>query len=341
MIATSIVLFVGGVLAGTVGTGNAIEGISKISDAGELNDNAQIIYNNAQRSLKEKENDVVKRMDDLGMLEVKTLKSLGEFIECIKKIQGMPENIPCCAQQRDIPKVDMDEINNASIAADAVAEVIKSAAAGTAAGVAATGATTALTATLGTASSETAISALSGEAVKDAIMAQISGGAGIAAGTVALTATSAGVALMVGGVLVNAAGQKLYDQADDVYSKAMNISMKAQEIEKYYNKIYEATGLLQRTMKMTTILFDIRMRTMKKIVNIEKRVDWNTFSQHEKLVIQNAILLAKLLYQECSIQIELDEADSNGNYKVNRKEIEDMASRERRIETDIRRSYVA
>lgn len=347
MIATSIVILVGGVIAGTIGTGNAIEGVSKISDAGELSNNTQIIYNNIQNNLKQKEKNAVKRMDDLGVLEVNTLKSLGEFLKYISEIQGMPENIPSCAQQSDIPKVDMEEIKNASVAADAMIEVIKSAALGTAAGVAATGATTALTATFGTASTGTAISTLSGAAANNAILAQLGGGAisaggyGITAGTMVLTATSAGVALMVGGVLVNVAGQKLYDQADDAYSKVMDIKIKTREIEKYYSNIYEATGLLHRTIITTASLFDYHMRTLRKIVKIDKRVDWSEYSKHEKLIIENTVLLAKLLYKECGIKIELEDVDSNGNYKVNNKEIFDMTSQERRIETAIRQNTIA
>ena len=79
---------------------------------------------------------------------------------------------------------------------------------------------------IGTASTGTAISSLSGVAATNATLAALGGGSlaagggGMALGTAVLGGATLGVGLLVGGVIFNVTGSKLSDKADEAYSQA-------------------------------------------------------------------------------------------------------------------------
>ena len=112
----------------------------------------------------------------------------------------------------EIPKFEGEEIKKASVGASILIGGLGGAALGTAGGFAASGATTAAVMALGTASTGTAISALSGAAATNATLAALGGGSlaagggGIALGTTMLGAATLGVGLLVGGVIFSCTG---------------------------------------------------------------------------------------------------------------------------------------
>lgn len=134
------------------------------------------------------------------------------------------------------------------------------AAVGTAGGFAAAGATTSAVMALGTASTGTAISTLSGAAATNATLAALGGGAisagggGMALGTAVLGGATLGVGLLVGGIIFNFTGSKMSDKADDAYRQAKKAQEDAERIINYLNELMILQKIFMKHL-MTQLLY--------------------------------------------------------------------------------------
>ncbi len=120
-------------------------------------------------------------MDDLGKLELEILNSFDEFSNTIEKIQNRPQFKEYNKDGVKLPEYDKEELKKVSVGAGVILGGLGGAAVGTAGGIAAAGATSSAVMLLGTASTGTAISSLSGVAATNAALAAIGGGS-LAAG---------------------------------------------------------------------------------------------------------------------------------------------------------------
>ena len=55
------------------------------------------------------------------------------------------------------------------------------------------------------------------------------------------------------------------------------------------------------------------MNGLSTIVNLLNKTDWNNFSDEEKIMTENTVLLVNLLYQMCKVQIVLKKSDDEIN----------------------------
>ena len=161
-------------------------------------------------------------MDTLGETEMQVLADFSDFSDLIEQIENRPEFGEIIRNDFYLPDLSINDIKEISVGAIAVVGGMRGVAAGTFGGFAADGATTAAVMALGTASTGTAIASLSGAAATNATLAALGGGAiaagggGIALGTPVLGATTAGVGLMVGGIIFNITGNTLKKKTGDI-----------------------------------------------------------------------------------------------------------------------------
>ena len=203
------ILGLGAVIAGAAGVGSGINGAMKIKDANDTIKSAERQHKeNIARfeATSERTNTI---MDNLGKLELNILKSFENFSDVIEKIQNRPQFKSYNINGVLLPKYDKEELRNVSVGAGVLLGGLGGAAAGTAGGFAA------------------AIASLSGAAATNATLAALGGGAiaagggGMALGSAVLGAATLGVGLLVGGVIFNATGSKLSDEADKAYSEML------------------------------------------------------------------------------------------------------------------------
>ncbi len=113
---------------------------------------------------------------------------------------------------------------------------------------------------LGTASTGTAISTLSGAAATNATLAALGGGAisagggGMALGTAVLGGATLGVGLLVGGIIFNFTGSKMSDKADDAYRQAKKAQEDAERIINYLNELNDTAKDFMKHL-MTQLLY--------------------------------------------------------------------------------------
>lgn len=318
-----LVLGVGAAIAGAAGVGSGIHGAAKMKEANDTMKLAQSRHKKNIEKFEKKSESTNIAMDELGKLELQILNGFQDFSNTIEKIQNRPQFKQYNRDGVTLPKYDREELKNVSVGAGALLGGLGGAAVGTAGGFAAAGATTAAVMALGTASTGTAIASLSGAALTNATLAALGGGAiaagggGIALGTTILGATTLGVGLLVGGVIFNFTGSKLSDKADEAYSQM-------RKAEDTINKVCSyLTDLESTATRYTNSLSTVRERYLENfnfisyMINKLNKVNWNDFTQQEKKITENTVMLVGLLYKMCQINLVTKAENNNDMNTIN------------------------
>ena len=163
-------LIIGGLAAivGAAGVGSGIHGGVKMKEANDTMKVAQSKQQKAVALFEKRNKETTELMDSIGKQELKILSSFDDFSDIIEKIQGRPEFRAYKRDGINLPDYEAEELKKVSAGAGVLLGGVGGAAAGTVDGFAAAGATTSAVMALGTASTGTAISSLSGVAATNA-----------------------------------------------------------------------------------------------------------------------------------------------------------------------------
>lgn len=324
-----IILGVAAAIAGISGAGAGIHGGVMMKEANDTMDAARCLQRSAIENYNDHAKATTELMDSIGTRELNILKSFDRFSDLIEKIQNRPEFKSYSNDGIVIPKYEPEKIRDASVGANALLASIGGAAAGTAGGIAAGGATCAI-ATLGTASTGTAIASLSGAAATNATLAALGGGAigssamagGMAAGTMVLGGATLGVGLLIGGIIFNATGSKLSDEADEAHMQAMETLKKSNEIVEYLNDLYQTSNKFLAELIIVDNSYQDRLNILDDIIKRDSKINWNKFTDREKNLTENTILLVGMLYKMCQVNLVIKTDDKDGINTINHDEID-------------------
>lgn len=314
-------------VAGIAGVGSGIQGGIKMKEANDTLAAAKKKQENALELFEKRKAQTNELMDSVGKQELKILKSFEEFSNTIEKIQGRPEFKSYRTEGINLPEYKAEELKEVATGAGVLLGGIGGAAAGTAGGFAAAGATTSAVMALGTASTGAAISSLSGVAATNATLAAIGGGAisagggGMALGSAILGGATLGVGLLVGGVIFNVTGSKLSDKADEAYAQAKRTEKEVDKIVIYFGNLSTVARSFQKALDEIELQYRKRLVTLNHIVNISGKVNWFEFTEDEKKLTENIVLLVGMLYKMCKTSIVLKAENSDGFQSLNRYEV--------------------
>ncbi|MBQ4560003.1 MAG: hypothetical protein IJA54_06780 [Tyzzerella sp.] len=312
-------------IAGLTGVGSGIHGAKKMKNANDTMKAAEGRHKRNVAKFERTSNNTNKKMDELGKLELEILSSFDEFADTIEKIQNRPQFKEYKADGIKLPEYDKEELKKVSIGAGVLLGGLGGAAVGTAGGFAAAGATTSAVMALGTASTGTAIASLSGVAATNATLAALGGGAisagggGIALGTTMLSATTLGVGLLVGGVIFNVVGGSMSNKADEAWRQMEKAEGTIQTICTYLNKLRTTANKYIGSLKRVNEKYQENFQTISNVVNVQHKVDWNDFTEEEKMNLQNTVLLVGLLYKMCQVKLVNKAKNDNEINTVNTK----------------------
>lgn len=318
-----LILGIGAAIAGAVGVGSGIHGAVKMKEA---NDTAKMAQEQHQRNIaryEDKQKETVKIMDDLGKQELTILKSFERFSFVFEKIKNKPVFKTYSKDGVNIPSYNAQELKETYVGAGALLGGLGGAAAGTAGGFAAAGAAYAAVMALGTASTGTAIASLSGVAATNATLAALGGGAlaagggGIALGTTILGASTLGVGLLVGGIIFNVTGGKISDQADEAWAQMVKAQNQINEICTYFDELAKIAQKYSGTLSKVYSVYERHLLNLEWLVCSAGRTDWNDYSDKDKLLVENTVLLVGLLHNMCKVKLVLQDTTQNGFNKVN------------------------
>ncbi len=319
-----LILGVGAAIAGVAGVGTAAHGAKKMKDA---NDTMKATESQHRRNIEKFENQnklTNEKMDELGKLELKVLKGFEDFSNVIEKIQNRPKFEQYNKDGVSLPTYDKEELKTVSVGAGVLLGGVGGAAAGTFGGFAAAGATTSAVMALGTASTGTAIASLSGVAATNATLAALGGGAiaagggGMALGTTILGATTLGVGLLVGGIIFNVTGGKLSDKADEAYSQMKKAESSINKICSYLYELEKTAEDYTHSINIVRNKYLESYNYISYVVNKLHKVDWNEFSEQDKLVVKNTVMLVGLLYKMCKLNLVNKASNENEMNTINK-----------------------
>ena len=324
-------LIIGGIaaVAGVAGVGTGIHGGVKMKEANDTMKLAQSKQERAVALFNKRNDETTALMDEIGTQELEILSSFDDFSDIIEKIQGRPEFKAYKREGIDLPEYEAEELKKISAGAGLLLGGVGGAAAGTAGGFAAAGATTSAVMALGTASTGTAISALSGAAATNATLAALGGGAvaygggGIALGTAVLGGATLGVGLLVGGIIFNATGSKLSDKADEAYVQAKRTESEVNTIVAYFDELTDVAIAFKESLTKVEGVYRKYLDIIDHIVNFNEKTQWEDFTDKEKKATENAVLLVGLMYTMCQVNLVLKQGDDELN-KVNKDAVDDV-----------------
>lgn len=283
-------------VAGGTGIVSGGVGAKKISDAKKIIAYQQDRYDEKKNLLDIQENKTISSLDELGKQKLEIWKSFKRFSDAFEKIKNKPQFTYNKNQSITFSKHELDEIEKISIkAVDILGTSILSAGAGALAGFAAYSGTMAL----GVASTGTAISTLSGVAATNATMAALGGGSlatgggGMALGSTVLCGAVAGPVIAVGGLLVNARGNSSLKKAEEVKSEVDNAIKLMNSSITYLKKLKFINDKLKKELNELYSLYQKQVSIFEYLVNRE--IDYNMYTYDEKLIVENNIMLVKLL----------------------------------------------
>ena len=308
-----IPLIIGGAaaLAGAGGVGAGIHGAVKMKDAKDTMESADRRHRRNIARFEEKNTLTTTTMDNLGKLELEILSGFEKFVDVFEQIANKPEFKTIIKGNVSLPKYNKEELQNVSVGAGVLLGGLGGAAMGTAGGFAAAGATTSAVMALGTASTGTAIASLSGAAATNATLAALGGGAlaagggGMALGSAILGGATLGVGLLVGGIIFNVTGKKLSEKADEAWDQMKKAEAEIDRICPYLEELETTANKYYATLNSVNVLYKKNFELLDSMVNVLDRRDYNTFSEKEKLVVENTVRLVGLLYEMCKVQLVL------------------------------------
>lgn len=303
--------------AGAGGLGGAFKGIDDLVSAKELCTIADNLNEKIKKHFKETSENTQLRLEQLGKTELKIIASFKKFIEAFEKIKNRPEFI-LHEKNNNIPEFNFKEIEKISVASNALLGAIGGATAGGIFGAIASAGTTSAVMALGTASTGTAIASLSGAAATNAALAALGGGAiaagggGMVLGTFVLNSLTLGAGMLFGGVAFAVMGNK-------VMKKANEVMLSVQEIEKAANdNITILEDISFTSMKLRKHLLIIKNKyyipnVLKFQHLVQNNCDWNTYTDSEKLIVENNILIVSILKKLADSSLyRVTETDKDG-----------------------------
>ena len=153
-------------------------------------------------------------MDLLRKLELKIFGSVKEWTEIIKDIENLPKHVFTNTTAR-IPSLNIEEVTKVSVDVIAVSGDRRYGSRGCCGKIVASGAITSAVMALGTASTGTAMSTLSGAVAANATLVAlgggslVAGGGGMALDSLVLGGATLMVGLLVGEIIMGVTGDKL------------------------------------------------------------------------------------------------------------------------------------
>lgn len=318
--------------AGLIGAGAGISGGMKMKEANDTIEAAQSRHRRNISRFKEKQEAATKAMDSLGELELKTLQSFKRFQTLIEIIHNRPEFKSYEKNGVHIPPYDKEKIREVSVGAEILLGGLGGAGLGTAGGFAASGLTTAAVMALGTASTGTAISTLSGVAATNATLAALGGGSlaagggGMALGSMILGGATLGVGLLVGGIIFNLTGSSLSDKADEAWAQMKNAEDEIDSVCPYLDDLKSIAERYTTALIKVKNIYDSHIKLLYSIFNSQSTlydiIDWNNFSLEQRLTVDNTSLLVGILYNMCKVNIVTKSETESERQSINRADIE-------------------
>ena len=318
-----VIIVAAAAIAGLAGAGAGVGGAVDIYNAHNKEEDAKRRHEDNSRRITSDGNAAEGAMDELGRLELEVLDGFNEFTDIVSRIQNAPEFASIDSQGIELPQFNASELQEVAVVAKAALGGLAGAGAGAAGGLAAAGAASAIVSAIGTASTGTAIATLSGAAATNATLAALGGGAlaagggGMALGSAVLAGATAGAGILVGGVIVNVVGRKLAEDANELERQVNEETESVNRACELFCDVRDSANRFCSAIRATREAYSRHMTKIEFIVNDQGKTDWNEFTDAERLVFENTVLLVGMLFKMCKTNLTIDDDGDGTTDRVN------------------------
>lgn len=312
-------------VGGAVGVCAAIKGSIRMKDANGFMESIQEHHEVNLEILRRTQRKAAAEMDKLGELELIILDRFKEFQDVLEQVEHRPVFPPYYKDGITLSKYDGAEIKKASVGAGILLEETGGAEWGAVGGFAAAGAATAALTAFKTASTCTAIASPNGVSVTNMTLTAMSAGVldlgENGGGTAVLGMSKLGVGFLVGGLLFNSSDTRLFGKASEAVSQVFEAKEKIDRICFYLEDLVDTSNRYYTSLYEVNKAFERHLEGLKTIVTLLDHKDWNTFTDEEKGVAENTVLLVGLLYNMCKVKLVLkakheEEVNTINSYSV-------------------------
>lgn len=314
--------------AAAKGADSVGNGINNLKLASSTSRELQTKYKLNIEYFENKKAEVTSYLDDLGKKELEIFETFKKFSDIMEQIQNRPIFKKYSNDNFIIPEYNPKEIKEVSLAAALVLGGLSGAGVGVAGGIAAGGVTTTLVSALGIASTGTAISTLSGVAATNAIYAALGGGAiavgggGMAAGAVVLGGATLGIGILAGGFLFEKYTESIKEKVEEMLTEVDKTVNEINKICNHLTKLKETAMKFYGAVALTNRIYQEHLSRLFTLVFRYGKRDWNFFTEEEKKLTENTVLLVGLLYNLGKTRLLLipkyeNELEEVNEYKVN------------------------
>ena len=140
---------------------------------------------------------------------------------------------------------------------------------------------------------------------------------------------------LVGGVIFSATGSKLSDKADEAWEQMEKAEKTINKICEYLLDLRKMAGRYINSLEKVYALYGQNFQKVYNTVYTMGKVDWNEFTEEEKLATQNSVLLVGLLYKMCKVNLVKKAANEDEMNSVNKIEVESNMQHAQKVMNDI------
>ena len=285
--------------AGGLGIGKGFRAVGRVNQAKELEEQAQARFEAQKVSVEKARDSCQAALETLGRRKLQVMDTeMRRFAVSFGRLKNV--RLTDVPSMSEVPKAELQAMEQASIGFDAV-DALKALAASGAAGATAGFVSYGAVGALATASTGAAISGLSGVAAANATLAWFGGGAlsagglGMAGGAWILGSIVTGPVLAIGGMVMSA---KSKESLANAKAKAAEATQAIEQMK----TVEVATGLIQsRAEQVHSLLHGLWEELRRALPTLERVVareqEWSRLTSAEREAVAAVTALAYLIRQ--------------------------------------------
>ena len=130
-------------------------------------------------------------------------------------------------------------------------------------------------------------------------------------------AATAGVGILVGGIIFNIAGSSLAGKVDEARRQMLNAEKQINQICTYLGKLKTLATRYRGCLAGVYGVYKNHMDMFARIVYDEGRTDWYEYTASEQLSLENLALTVGILYGMCKTNLVIESKGESNINQVN------------------------
>ena len=120
-------------------------------------------------------------------------------------------------------------------------------------------------------------------------------------GTLVLGGDTLGAGLLAGGFILSTKGDKALEEANTLLEEVLENEKKANGICEFLDELCYASMIYIMSLKKVEKIYRSYINDLEHMMHV--KTDRNYFTEHEKFITENAVLLVQLLYSTCKVSM--------------------------------------